>query len=664
MSILISSFPTSPFVTLPQGILGWSGWLLLLSLDVYLLFKWKFYNKFWGKNQKYIFFLLLLIIPVCVLLFGIQSAPEPAHTLPPSGSEITIMLLSAIPWMLAGGLLGINPAAVIGLLTGITFSLWHSNSIFTPLEIALFAVLYSAAVLQNYRSPFFNFLRQPFLAAFCLVLTVPWVHSVVLFFASSGTGLERFNSAISSLPEDVIVVSIPILLGGLVCSIVAHFQPDKWGSAKSLVPSPYERSLRSKLSLYMLPLVLFLTFVLLAGSWISANRASRSMAQSRMSAAANICEENLTHFFKMGETILTDLAADERLFLPEPSEIDNLLQTKGFESDYYDELLLVDNSGNLISAYGDIPDSGETGPVREVEAVRAALKDASVKIVTFPPMIGNPSAIMSVVVPVFDADQKINRLLVGRTNLDTNPYTQPVLSGLSQLTDLDGTGMLLDQDSRILVHPHSQMVYSRFNPMDSDGFGTRADYSIDDPGNIQKFLLYQRHLDDLPWSLVFSVPVLNIQKSALTSTAPLAGLIIAVALLAVFFLLFAVKIISNSLSDLARGAGQISNGRIEYPLQAKGSDEFAQLGRSFEKMRNSMRDQMDELNKLLAISQIAASNLNFSEVVEPILEAALSTGADSARVVLNPAVLPELEGSSSEQVRYYLGDFSGNPPCA
>jgi signal transduction histidine kinase/HAMP domain-containing protein len=656
MSILISTFTTSPYVSLPQGFLGWSGWLLLLSLDVYLLYRWKSYNKFWGKTQKYIFILLILSIPVCGLLLAIQNRPEPAHSFPPPGSEITILLLSAIPWMLAGGLLGTTPAAVIGLLTGISLSLWHSHNIFTPLEIGLFAILYSTALMQNYRSPIFRFLRHPFIAATGIVLITPWIHFLVMSFATSGSALERLNYAISSLINGTIIYSIPILLGGLVCGIIAHIQPGKWGSEKPLVPSPYERSLKSRLSLYMLPLVLILTLALIAGTWLTANRTSRNMVKSRMFNAAKICEENLSHFFDTGVAILTNLVADERLLLADPSEIELLLETKGGDSNFYSELLVVDSSGNIISAYKEIPDASQSGPVMEIEAVRDALNDASIKVTASPPKYDIPSATVSIIVPIFDTNQNIERLLIGRTNFDTNPLAQPLLTGLSQLSDLDGDGMLLNQESRVLVHPQSQMIYTKFNPLSSNGFGIQADYSLEEPGKLQNFLVYQKYLDNLPWSLVFTVPVLNIQKSAISSSIPLLGLITAVALLTILILIIAVRTISNSLSDLALGAGQISDGRIDYPLHAKGSDEFAQLGRSFEKMRNNLQAQLYEQNKLLQISQTAASTLYFPEVVEPILESALSTGADSARVVLNPAVLPEFEGVSSEPIRFHSGD--------
>jgi PAS domain S-box-containing protein len=65
-------------------------------------------------------------------------------------------------------------------------------------------------------------------------------------------------------------------------------------------------------------------------------------------------------------------------------------------------------------------------------------------------------------------------------------------------------------------------------------------------------------------------------------------------------------------------------------------------------MRSSLKDRLEELNRLLEVSQGVASSLEFSSAVEPVLASALSLGASCARVVLKSDVLPELGGFSSE----------------
>ncbi|MBL8050740.1 MAG: GAF domain-containing protein, partial [Anaerolineales bacterium] len=67
----------------------------------------------------------------------------------------------------------------------------------------------------------------------------------------------------------------------------------------------------------------------------------------------------------------------------------------------------------------------------------------------------------------------------------------------------------------------------------------------------------------------------------------------------------------------------------------------AQLRRAFEQMRSSLQSRLEEINKLLQVSQGVASSLEMQDAVKPVLEAILSTGANSVRVALSPEILPD-----------------------
>jgi len=56
-------------------------------------------------------------------------------------------------------------------------------------------------------------------------------------------------------------------------------------------------------------------------------------------------------------------------------------------------------------------------------------------------------------------------------------------------------------------------------------------------------------------------------------------------------------------------------------------DELGRLGRAFEQMRQSLKARLDELNKLLIVSQGVAANLEIHAAIQPVLEAALSESA-------------------------------------
>ncbi len=83
-----------------------------------------------------------------------------------------------------------------------------------------------------------------------------------------------------------------------------------------------------------------------------------------------------------------------------------------------------------------------------------------------------------------------------------------------------------------------------------------------------------------------------------------------------------------------------------------GNDEVGQLRHAFENMRSSLKARLDELNRLLQVSRGVASSLEFEESVKPVMEAALSTGANAVRVVLSPEALPEMKGGSAPVTRF------------
>jgi PAS domain S-box-containing protein len=110
-------------------------------------------------------------------------------------------------------------------------------------------------------------------------------------------------------------------------------------------------------------------------------------------------------------------------------------------------------------------------------------------------------------------------------------------------------------------------------------------------------------------------------------------------LVALFSLRFGLRVVTSSLQNLANEAMHIAQGQLDRPLQMNGVDEIGQLRRSFEQMRVSLQARLEELNRLLLVSQGVASSLEMQDAVHPVLEAALATGASAVRVVL--AAAPE-----------------------
>ena len=122
---------------------------------------------------------------------------------------------------------------------------------------------------------------------------------------------------------------------------------------------------------------------------------------------------------------------------------------------------------------------------------------------------------------------------------------------------------------------------------------------------------------------------------------PLSIMIIFLALAAMISLRVGLRVVTGSLQGLASEANRIADGNLDHPLQTEGVDEVGQLRRAFEQMRSSLQARLEEINSLLRVSQDVASSLEMQDSVKPVLEAILSTGANSVSVVLSPGILPD-----------------------
>ena len=158
-----------------------------------------------------------------------------------------------------------------------------------------------------------------------------------------------------------------------------------------------------------------------------------------------------------------------------------------------------------------------------------------------------------------------------------------------------------------------------------------------------------------PWTLVLSAPASRAQQIAIDIAGPLLILILILAITGIFITRMGLKVVTASLKTLAGQAGRIAEGRLDHPLPVEGEDEVGQLRRAFEQMRISLKARLDELNRLLIVSQGVASSLEISEAIQPILDAALVSGASFSRIVLLPAVVPELDGSEGETLHFSSG---------
>ncbi len=644
----------SAYVDLPQGWISWLGLIFMFSLILGLTWKWRNFNTPMNPRRWGLLLALLVLGFLASQLVGLSFSAEralPQPGVPSEPTTPTTMIFAALPWMLAGGFLGPVAALLIGLASGFFAAIWQTHNLFAMLETALLAVLFSAAVRQCYRTLVYRLLRHPLASAGLLGLLYPFIHVLTTPFITQGLLVTRLDYALTNLGSESLAFGITLLAGGLICELLTLVFRKSWGNQGPLEPSPAERSLQTRFLVSLSPLALVLVLTLVLGDWIVAGQAARSMLKARMAGAAEMAANNVPYFLETGQALILQLSENPDLLSDDPQIVSQALSQGIKNVPFFNQLSIIDMNGDAIAYYPTSNYIGKQAPVEEQMGIEMMLKGGvPFQAFTIPPTSGQTTAQVSFVATIGGADGNAARALVGRSDLASNPFTQPILTSLNNLAGDDGQGMLLDENGRILVHPDPQRVMTSYDGQTADEPLFYDGVSWD--GSRQLF--YYQPAVGRPWAIVLTVPAYRAQQIALSIAAPLLGMIALLTVVAMLLVRLSLSAVTHSLQKLTGEAGRLAEGRLDRPVTVESSDEVGQLSRAFELMRASLKARLDELNRLLLVSQGVASSLEINEAVQPVLESALAD-ASSARVVLTPAVLPELDGRAATPLAFGLG---------
>ncbi len=655
MTFIIGLFTEIPFLIFPSGWSGWLGLLVWLGVIAALLRKWRAYNKPWNRARWQTLAGLAALTPFSSLLLGVRlpvwnQLPPPGIALEPVG--LALMLFSALPWLLAAGLLGPLPAAGLAALSGGFLAYWDTHSIFTPLELATLAVFFSVFMMQRYRTRVYAGLRSPVLAAVVVALLYPLIYLPGAVLITQGSLSSRIDYAISLMPSMLIAVGGAVFIAGVLAELVRALRPRLWGGQPPWVPSPAESRLESRLIFSLTPLALILILTLMVGDWITAGNAAQRMLQERMDSASSLVAQGIPFFLSSGQNLILQFAEDERLNDPQasPQELRAALEQLIRSTPYFDQLFLLNENGTSLSGYPLPHYDSVYVPIEEKTGIDLALSGVTIQVYTIPPAEGDTSAQVSFIAAVGQSETP--RVLIGRTDLSTNPFSKPILASLNSMADVGGEGYLLDENGHVLYHPDSTRLMMTY-PL-PDETDTAAFYE-DTAADGTRQMVYYQPATGRPWSVVMTVPAESAQQLAIQIASPLLIMIVAVAILVVVVMQIGLRMVTSSLETLAEQADRISQGELDRPLPVNGDDEIARLSRAFEQMRLRLKARLQELNQLLEVSQGVASSLEMKEAVQPILKSALSMGGAAARVVLVPSAIPDFSASDSQPARFGYG---------
>jgi signal transduction histidine kinase/HAMP domain-containing protein len=424
-----------------------------------------------------------------------------------------------------------------------------------------------------------------------------------------------------------------MLIAGLTAQILASVFPNRWGKLGMLQPSPSERSIETRFISGTGTIICILLLTLLIGDWIVAGAAARNLLQDRLASMAQTSARSLPFFLETGQSLVSRFASDPQLAQTADANLPAFLAERIQSIPYFNQLSVLEvGSNSVVASYPADPAFQLTQ--QEEAGLLLVSQGVLNQVYAIPPAAPGEAARISFVAAVPGSQ----RALVGRTDLQANPYMRSLIENLNSLQELNGAGLLVDDQGNILYHPQAEQIMTSYN-------GQRSDQPafFDETASLgTRQLVYYQPVPGHPWAIVLTIPAQETQQLAIDIALPISLMIILLGLIALIFLTVNLRAVTRSLQGLAAEAKHIATGRLDRPLNTDGADEVGELRRAFEQMRVSLKGRLEELNRLLVASQGVGSSLSLDDALRPILEAVIASGASSARIVLMSDMFPTL----------------------
>ncbi len=623
-----------PYISMPSTILGWIGWGISVAAFVFLAWRWR-QPSFPSKDLKtwLIFLAFVAAVIVTTLFFGFRFAPGLSGnhpTLGGSGREPILMVFMAIPWVLAAGVLGPEYAALLAVISGLLTGIFETHNLFTLVEYGMIALLMGYCVRQNYRTRFFQFIRHPLGAAvFLNIIQVPLI-MLCAFLAVNGRFAGRVDYALTRTWPVMITHSIEFLIGGLFAEVFFIKFRQYWFVQKSeQQPSPAETHLQLRIFSGTVPYILVLIFVLIWFDWRIAVRTSHRMQESQLSTVSAAVTGSLPVFFETGQNLMAAYAAPELMTLS-PDEISKSLSERMQSVNFFSEWYVFNVEGQLIAGFpsDDIHQAGLSG--QEIAGLGMVQQGKPFQVFTVPARMSGLSADVSFMSAICDSQGNVQGILLGRTDLGSNPFTFSVVQSMQHAVKLGGEGMILDENNTILYHTNPAMVFQPYY-----GRIEKNDVLYNDVSSTGKHMLaFHQDVPNSTWSVLFAVPAEQSQQVAVTMVLPLFVLLMAGFVLMLVVLQKTMGSVLAGIHSLEAGAQRIADGDLDHAVSILGEDEVGRLGKTFDRMRLSLKTRLHELNQLLGISRGVAGSLETQDSILPILKAALFEEDVIARIML------------------------------
>lgn len=621
--------PTLAALLPPANSWGWLLWLALLGLALWLGWRSRPEFRVWTSRQWLVFGSLLAATILSLFVFVLRLPPGTSLGLPATSAlalGAQAFMLAALPWMLASALLGPTPGMLIAVFSGLGLALIETRNPFTPLEFALAAFIFAWALRQPYRTSFFVWLRRPWFAALILsaLLLALLFFDALLWLGGDLTAALAF--VLPSIGWVWLAEAIPILLAGLLITGLARFLPAIFPRVHALAPSPTEGSLQARIFSALIPVAILLFSSLVVVVWIVAGQSSRESVYNDIQNSLDVASQNLPFLLDTGQDQIIDIARDPILNSGDVSQVEAYLAEKIQQVPYFEQFVLLNAEFNTLAAF-PIPDfQGIQPSENELEAIQRAFSGLALQSLTVPPLSNlNKGGQLSYIatVPGSPAPQKI---LLGRSQIESNPFAQAILQSLDNFAERGGRGLLIDGAGTIVYDSLGQRVQEAYAP------NPEAGIQLINPAIGPPMIRGFQPVFGSQWSVAIEIPASTLQTLALSIALPQILLILLLGGLSALVLRFAILRISHSIDSLALARSDHS-GLPSFPAQKSG-DELSRLSTAVQSIRQELQDNETQSAALLGVHREISSGAPLPGTLETLVDLALKFGASAARIAI------------------------------
>ncbi|MGI6740191.1 MAG: HAMP domain-containing sensor histidine kinase [Brevefilum sp.] len=635
----------------PIALIFFGIWLVTL---VVLLFRINRHEL--NLNRRRLFWLAGL--SVLLLIFTPFLGLEPPLA---GSSKLThlpvnhLMLLAAVPWMVASGVLGTILGVLLAGMSGLLLAYFDTHHIFTPLILMTLAFVYGWFLNQRYRTTAFRVLRFPIVAALAsLLVSLPLIFMAVVVTTEREMSL-RIVLALEAMPRQLVALVGMLLMGSLFCVAIRALMSEAWGGSGSLIPAPGETSLKFRLLSVTLPLMLLLLLVLTAGLLRFNHNKLKLEVVNRLIRTATDISEAIPPFVDAGETYLSHLSANNLIRSGTPEQAGFILDLVGNSSSYFDQLILLNSSGQSLTSFPPHLDSEVSQVVTQTIGFEEILNSATPLVI---PAISNDDGSqlqLNFFVGITNPEVDLSRILWGRTPLFNTGAERSAFGILRNFEEEGGEVGLINRENLVVYHSDPLQV---MQPYRGQVFDIAA-YFDGLSENGEAILQYLQPIDALDWNLVLTQSARSVYQQAWQLTYPVILFAMGVMLIVLVAVMVFLTPLTGSITQLTEALKNLSSGSFDIKIPKKQTlGEMGQLRDVFAGMAGSLQNRLLKQSDLYSVSKGVSGQQHLGGALDVIMKAALAQGVSSVRVVLSEAGMGAAPVTINQS--YGLGKLTGS----